>query len=119
MARFMIVDDTKIFRRILRDLLENMGHTIALEAKSGEEALEIYDHAAVDCVLLDVEMGGISGIETLKELKERHSDVKVIMVSSVSEANRLKEAAMSGAAMAVQKPIKAEALFAAIKQVIG
>lgn len=114
----MIVDDTKIFRKILRNMLESLDHEITLEAASGEEALELYDSSIVDCVLMDVEMGGISGIETLKVLKEREPDVKVILVSSVSEAGRLKEAIHGGAICTIQKPTQIEVLRSALEKAI-
>ncbi len=115
----MIVDDTKIFRKILRDMLEDLGHEITLEAASGEEALKLYDSSIVDCVLLDVEMGGISGIETLKALKERQPDVRAILVSSIADAGRLKEAMHEGAICAIQKPIQMDALIGAMKKAIA
>ena len=119
MACIMIVDDTKIFRKILRDILEDLGHEITLEAASGEEALKLFDISIVDCVLLDVEMGGISGIETLRVLKEREPDVKAILVSSIADAGRLREAMHEGAICAIQKPIQMEALQEALNKALA
>lgn len=119
MARFMIVDDSKVSRKIVRELLEGLGHTVALEAASGEEAIEKYDTSLIDCVLLDVEMGGMSGIEATKILKDKYNGIKIIIVSFVSESNRLKEAVLSGADMVVQKPVNSDSLKRGIDKVLG
>ncbi len=110
MARIMLVDDSRVSRRVIGDVLIGLGHKLAIEATSGEEALEKYDRNKVDCVLMDVEMGGISGIEATKLLTEQDPSAKIIIVSSVSETNRIKEALASGAKGNVQKPVNREAL---------
>lgn len=115
----MLVDDSKISRRVIGDLLLGLGHKVVIEASSGEEALEKYVKEQVDCILMDVEMGGISGIEATKLLTEKDPDAKVIIVSSVSEANRLKEAFANGARGNVQKPVNREALDKAIISLVG
>ncbi len=119
----MIVDDSKLSRKILRELLEEIGHLVSLEASSGEEAIELYKPDVIDCVLFDVEMGGMmggmSGIEAMKILKDIHCDMKAIIVSSVSEATRIKEAIMNGADMIVQKPATLESLQKAVVRVLG
>lgn len=118
MAKFMIVDDSKISRKIIGELVKELGHSIEIEASSGEEAIEKYDASLVDCILMDVEMGGISGIETTKILVEKYNDIKIIIVSSVSEASRLKEIQLSGAKDNIQKPANIEALKSAITKVL-
>ncbi len=110
MARIMLVDDSRVSRRVIGDVLIGLGHKLAIEATSGEEALEKYDRDKVDCVLMDVEMGGISGIEATKLLTEQDPSAKIIIVSSVSEINRIKEALANGAKGNVQKPINREVL---------
>lgn len=106
----MIVDDSKISRKIIGELVSGLGHSVVIEASSGEEALEKYDSSLVDCILMDVEMGGISGIETTKILNDKYEDIKVIIVSSVSETGRLKEMKLSGAKGIVQKPVNVDNL---------
>ncbi len=106
----MIVDDSKISRKIIKDLVCELGYSVVIEASSGEETLEKYDSSLVDCILMDVEMDGISGIETTKILKAKYPDIKIIIVSSVSESARLKEIQLSGAKGIVQKPVNIESL---------
>lgn len=110
MARIMLVDDSRISRIVIGDLLIGLGHKVEIEATSGEEAVEKYDKERIDCVLMNVEMGGISGIEATKILTTQDPDAKVIIVSSVSEANRIKDAFANGAKGNVQKPVNREVL---------
>ena len=117
-VKFMVVDDSKIARRILCELVVELGHSVVLEAVSGEECIEKYDPSRVDCIFIDVEMDGISGIEATKNLTSKYKDINIIIVSSVSEANRLKEIELSGAKAMVKKPIDVEYLKEAIKKVL-
>ncbi len=63
--RVLVVDDNQMNRRVLGTILERAGHRVLL-AKTGEEALDTLDAAGVDCVLMDLNMPGMSGIEAVK-----------------------------------------------------
>ena len=119
MAKVMLVDDSKVSRRVVGDLVTALGHTVVLEVTSGEDAVEKYEAGIADCILMDVEMDGISGIEAAKLLTQKDPDAKIIIVSSVSEANRLKDAYANGAKGNVQKPVNKESLDQAINAVLG
>lgn len=118
MNNFMIVDDSKISRKIIKDLVCNLGYNVSIEAISGEEALEKYDNSLIDCILMDIEMDGISGIETTRILNEKYPDIKIIIISSVSESARLKEIELSGAKAVLQKPVNVEKLKETISKVL-
>jgi two-component system NtrC family sensor kinase len=64
----LIVDDTRLYRGIAADQLEQAGFQVA-EAASGEEGLEMAARLAPDLILLDMTMPGIDGIETCRRLK--------------------------------------------------
>ncbi len=63
--RVLVVDDNQMNRRVLGTILERAGHRVLL-AKTGEEALDTLDAAGVDCVLMDLNMPGMSGMEAVK-----------------------------------------------------
>ena len=63
--RVLVVDDNQMNRRVLGAILERAGHRVLL-AKTGEEALDTLDAAGVDCVLMDLNMPGMSGMEAVK-----------------------------------------------------
>jgi two-component system KDP operon response regulator KdpE len=112
-ATILAVDDEPQIRRVLRTTLSAQGYTI-LEAKSGEEALEMVRRERVDLVLLDVNLSGISGLETCREIRTS-SDVPIIMLTvRNSEADKV-QALDAGADDYVVKPFGAEELMARIR----
>lgn len=112
-ATILAVDDEPQIRRVLRTTLSAQGYTI-LEAKSGEEALETIRRERVDLVLLDVNLPGISGLETCREIRAS-SDVPIIMLTvRNAEADKV-QALDAGADDYVVKPFGSEELMARIR----
>ena len=84
----LIVDDAVIFRKIISTVIkdiEGVEHTAT--APSGEIALKKLTLAKYDLVLLDIDMPGIGGFETLKQIKRDFPDIEIIMVSGTSDRN--------------------------------
>ncbi len=103
MSRILIVDDEPDVHYSFRRLLANQELEI-LSASSGEEALELLEKRKVDLVLMDVRMGGLSGLETLQRVKERHPKVPVIMMTAYGTTETAIESMKYGAYDYVQKP---------------
>ncbi|MDD5245846.1 MAG: response regulator [Candidatus Omnitrophica bacterium] len=78
--KVLVVDDEAPVRELFTDLLKAEKYNVKT-VSSGEEALQAVDGESFDVVLLDIKLGGISGIETLKTLKEKKPDVIVIMIT--------------------------------------
>jgi two-component system chemotaxis response regulator CheB len=83
-CRVLIVDDSRIFRSVLAEACAELPHVeVVGSVFSGEKALEFVQQQPVDVVTLDVEMPGLCGLETLRQLRSVHGDaVGVLMVSS-------------------------------------
>ncbi len=112
-ANILVVDDEPQIRRVLRSTLSTQGYVIT-EAKTGEEALESLRKERPDLVLLDMNMPGIGGVETCREIR-RASDAPIIMLT-VRNAERDKVAALdAGADDYVVKPFGIEELLARIR----
>jgi two-component system, OmpR family, KDP operon response regulator KdpE len=112
-ANILVVDDEPQIRRVLRTTLSTQGYVIT-EAKTGEEALESIRKERPDLILLDVNMPGMGGIETCREIR-RGSDAAIIMLT-VRNAERDKVAALdAGADDYVVKPFGIEELLARIR----
>lgn len=112
-ANILVVDDEPQIRRVLRSTLSTHGYVIT-EAKTGEEALESIRKERPDLILLDVNMPGMGGIETCREIR-RGSDAPIIMLT-VRNAERDKVAALdAGADDYVVKPFGIEELLARIR----
>ena len=112
-ANILVVDDEAQIRRVLRSTLSTHGYVIT-EAKTGEEALEWMRKEKPDLILLDVNMPGMGGIETCREIR-RGSDAPIIMLT-VRDAERDKVAALdAGADDYVVKPFGIEEVLARIR----
>lgn len=104
----MVVDDTIIYRKILKDVTESLGNAeIIASAPNGKLALKKIEIDQPDLVLLDVEMPEMDGLETLKAIKKQFPEIGVIMVSGVNErqAAITMEALQNGAIDFVPKPL--------------
>ena len=112
-ANVLVVDDEAQIRRVLRSTLTFRGYEL-LEAGTGEEGLELARKFKPDLILLDVNLPGISGIETCRELR-RFTAAPIIMLT-VRNAERDKVVALdAGADDYVTKPFGIEELLARVR----
>ena len=112
-ATILVVDDEPQIRRVMRTTLSSHGYTVT-EARGGEEALEKVRSHPPDLILLDINMPGIGGLETCREIRNG-SDVPVIMLT-VRNTERDKVRALdAGADDYVVKPFGMEELLARIR----
>ncbi|MDO8662610.1 MAG: response regulator [Candidatus Omnitrophota bacterium] len=79
-SKILVVDDEAPVRDMFKELLKKQGYQVFTVA-TGEEALEAVAKEDFDAVLLDVKLTGISGLETLKIIKERKPELIVIMIT--------------------------------------
>lgn len=104
MKKVLIVDDEKEIVDFMARFLKRL-NIDSKTAISGEEALELYKTNKYNCVFLDIHLGGISGIEVLKQLKILNPDVKVVVITgSIGEDSKDKIIEL-GAIDYLQKPI--------------
>lgn len=113
MARILVVDDDPDVHYSFKRLLSDEQLQI-LSSESGEEALARLEKEKVDLVLMDVRMGGLSGLETLKRLKERHARVPVIIMTAYGTTETAIESMKHGAFDYIQKPFDIAKLKGAI-----
>jgi two-component system KDP operon response regulator KdpE len=112
-ASILVVDDEPQIRRVLRTTLSFRGYVIT-EAATGEEAVELARKIKPDLILLDVNLPGISGIETCREIR-RSNETPIIMLT-VRNAERDKVVALdAGADDYVTKPFGIEELLARVR----
>jgi two-component system, OmpR family, KDP operon response regulator KdpE len=112
-AKILIVDDEPQIRRVLRTTLTSHGYTVA-EARTGDEALEQIRSDRPDLILLDVNMPGISGLETCREIRGS-SDIPIIMLTVRGTEKDKVQALDAGADDYVVKPFGSEELMARIR----
>jgi two-component system KDP operon response regulator KdpE len=108
-----VVDDEPHLRAVLRATLSALGFVVA-DASSGETAIEMVREERFDLILLDVNMPGLSGLETCRVLRER-SDVSIIMLTVRGQSHDKIEALNAGADGYVTKPFDVNELLARIR----
>lgn len=118
MANILIVDDSRTSRKILRGVLEGAGHTIAGEAKNGEEGCDMYKELKPDLVTMDITMPVMDGVTALKKIKGEFPDAKVIMVTAAGQKHNMLEAVQAGANDFIPKPFDVSTIEATITKVL-
>lgn len=116
-VKLLLVDDEGDFRRATSAALGRRGFTVS-EAASGEDALSAIQNERPDVVLLDLKMPGLSGIETLQEIRKKDSSLPVIILTGHGDY----EAAIAGIKLSIvdflQKPIDMDQLSERISQLM-
>ena len=115
--RILVVDDEPAIRRALRPPLVELGFQVA-EASRGEEALQALRTAPHDVVLLDINMPGIGGIETLKRIRSFAPRLPVLMLTVRDDEEDKVEALELGADDYVTKPFSTRELIARIRSAV-
>jgi len=112
-SRVLVVDDELQLRRVLMSTLSGLGF-IVVGVESGEAALEKVREERFDLILLDINMPGLSGLETCRAMRAR-SDVSILMLTVRDRAEDKVQALDSGADGYVTKPFDVNELLARIR----
>ena len=112
MYNVIIVDDEPIIRNFYSDVIEwnSIGFSVKGLFKNGAEALEFIKDNNVDCLITDIKMSPINGIELLKLAKKKNPNTKVILISAYSNFEFAKNAVKYGASDYLLKPFDPEEL---------
>ncbi|OUZ12156.1 DNA-binding response regulator [Aeromicrobium sp. PE09-221] len=114
MTRVVVVDDQTLVRQGIRTLLDLAGIEVVGEADDGESALVAIEGSAPDVVLLDLRMPQYDGIWTLNRLRERDSDVPVLVLTTFDDDELVLEALRAGARGYLLKDVTVEQLARAV-----
>lgn len=119
-TRVLIVDDHPLFRAGVRSGLgEYPDLQVIGEAASATAALEVADTTLPEVVLVDAQLRSDSSIELTKQLKRRHPQMLVVIMTRIEDDEQLFQAIRSGAAAYVSKEIEAEELARILRRVAG
>ncbi|MBK5275776.1 MAG: response regulator [Desulfuromonadales bacterium] len=102
--KILVVDDDRRMVKTICDILRVKGYE-TLPAYSGEEAVQMVNGEEFDCVLMDIKMPGINGVDALKMIKGVSSGTPVVMMSANASFEQAEEARLHGAASVLTKPI--------------
>ena len=117
--RILIVDDFSTMRRIIRNLLGELGFENVEEADDGATAMPLLDSQEFDLLVLDWNMPGVPGIDVLKWVRahERLSALPILMVTAEAKREQIVEAAQAGVSGYVVKPFTAETLKSKLERI--
>jgi two-component system, cell cycle response regulator DivK len=109
--RVLVVEDNPLNLKLIRDVLQISGYDV-IEAQSGEEGLRVAQQNPPDLVLMDLQLPGIDGTETLRRLRQGTlgPDVPVVAVTALAMAEDKEAAARAGFDGYLEKPISVRAL---------
>ncbi|TBL74239.1 chemotaxis protein CheY [Obesumbacterium proteus] len=110
--RFLVVDDFATMRRIVRNLLKDLGFNKVDEAEDGQNALTLLRESTFDFVITDWNMPNMDGLELLSEIRKdpNLSKLPVLMVTAEAKKENIIAAAQAGASGYVVKPFTAATL---------
>lgn len=110
--RILIVDDFSTMRRIVKNLLNDLGYSNTAEADDGHTALAALHAAPFDFVITDWNMPGMTGIELLRAIRadDKLKTLPVLMVTAEAKREQIIEAAQSGVNGYIIKPFTAQTL---------
>ncbi len=117
--KILIVDDFSTMRRIIKNLLRDLGYTNTHEADDGQSALPLLKSSDFDFLVTDWNMPGMTGIELLKAVRsdEKLRSLPVLMVTAEAKREQIIEAAQAGVNGYVVKPFTAQALKEKIEKI--
>jgi two-component system, chemotaxis family, chemotaxis protein CheY len=104
----LIADDSRLMRKMLKDILEKENFEVVGEAANGDEALQMCQQFMPNLLTLDIAMPGRDGLATLKEVKKISNDIKVVMITSNDKHDIILEALKQGADNYITKPYEPE-----------
>ena len=109
MSKLLIVDDEVDVREFAKSFFKKRGITV-FTASGGRQALDLIAQESPDLVLLDVRMEEINGVEVLRELRQKNTATKVIMVSGIEDEEIINETKALGVTGFIHKPLILEEL---------
>ena len=115
-TKVLVVEDDERIRTAVRLALENEGWEV-VEARSGEEALQVFPEADADIVLIDIMLPGIDGFEVCRTVR-RQSDIPVVMVTARDDTHDVVAGLEAGADDYLTKPFAPKELSARIRALL-
>ena len=110
MKSCLVVDDSKVVRMVARKILEGLNFQI-VEAENGKLAMEECAKQMPDAILLDWNMPVLDGVEFVREIRGSGNKVPIVMITSVTDSEKILQAAAAGVNSYVEKPIRGPQLW--------
>jgi two-component system chemotaxis response regulator CheY len=117
--KVLVVDDFATMRRILKNVLRQIGFTKIIEADDGSTALAVLKNDNVDLILSDWNMPKVSGLELLKSIRSDESmkDLPFLMVTAEGQKDSVIRAVQAGVSNYIVKPFTADTIKEKLEQI--
>jgi two-component system, chemotaxis family, chemotaxis protein CheY len=119
--KFLVVDDFSTMRRIIKNLLNDLGYANVSEADDGKTALPMLQAGGFDFLITDWNMPGMPGLDLIKAVRAdaKLSKMPVLMLTAEAKREQIIEAAQAGVNGYVIKPFTAETLKEKLDKILG
>lgn len=117
-ANILIVDDSRMSRTMLRNILEKANYNVVMEAANGADGVEAYKECRPDIVTLDITMPQMDGLEALGKILEFDPKAKAIMITAAGQQDKLIQALRLGAKRFIGKPFNEDEIISNIQDVL-
>ena len=119
--KFLVVDDFSTMRRIIKNLLHDLGYSNVTEADDGKTALPMLQAGEFDFLITDWNMPGMPGLDLLKAVRAdaKLARMPVLMLTAEAKREQIVEAAQAGVNGYVIKPFTAETLKEKLDKILG
>jgi len=119
--KFLVVDDFSTMRRIIKNLLHDLGYKNVVEADDGNTALPLLKAGDIDFLITDWNMPGMPGLELLKAVRSdpKLAKLPVLMLTAEAKRDQIIEAAQAGVNGYVIKPFTAETLKEKLDKILA
>ena len=119
--KILVVDDFATMRRIMKNILKQLGYTNITEADDGTTALEELKRGSFDLIISDWNMPKMTGLDLLKIVRSDpvYKDIPFLMVTAEAQKQNVIEAVQAGVSNYVVKPFTAEAIADKLGKIIG
>ena len=119
--KFLVVDDFSTMRRIVKNLLHDLGYMNVTEADDGKTALPVLQQGGIDFLITDWNMPGMAGLDLLKAVRAdaKLAKMPVLMLTAEAKREQIIEAAKAGVSGYVIKPFTAETLKEKLDKILA
>jgi two-component system, chemotaxis family, chemotaxis protein CheY len=118
MAKILVVGDAAFMRMRATKLLTEAGHEV-IEAENGRMAVELYARERPDCVLMDITMPEMDGLEALEEIRKQDPSARIAMCTAMGQQPIVLDAIKRGARDFVIKPFQPDRVLAAVAKLLA
>lgn len=116
--RILVLDDHVDVAQGIAEILDLFGYEVML-AHDGPSAIAAYNKHHIDIGLFDIRMPGMNGVEAFLEIRRKHSDAKIIMMSGYADDDLITRALENGARGLLAKPFEPDGMLDKVNEIVG